>query len=182
VFSDRENAVLYFPGGSTPIHHFIYGYASKNAYLRGEWQLSINTLGLVNGAWLVFPGTTYTGSDGTIYEAGYEDSKSSSTVALGVWSPSAKGFVIAIDDGTGFILTYALSGDDNRMIGLGWIEPRGTNPSGSGSAAAAARLLTLSEVKLINGINSSPASSTDRLGQLEQILRQRMAQAQAVTK
>lgn len=157
IFDTRESGTIFYPGGSRHVTHLNYGYAGgATGYFYGEWQFSFNTTGLVSSQWIVFPGTTYMGSDGTVYASGYEDGRPNTTAALAVYVPSINEFIVVIDDGTGFQFTYDFKGDQQRMIGLGWIEPSGVTPTGTGSVAAGNRILTQSELANPGGALAAP--------------------------
>ncbi|HEY0179551.1 MAG TPA: hypothetical protein VGC30_07950 [Dokdonella sp.] len=161
VFSDWDKATLYFPGGSTPIEHFQYGFASKQDFLLGEWSFSTDTYGLGTAQWIVFGGH-YTGSDGTVYVSGTGDGDAH-TIALGQYSDSLGLFVVVAIDAAGYSHSYALQGDDRRMLGEGELEPPNVSPTGNGVPAAASRLLYLSELS-----SAKAAVAADRdLGRLE---------------
>lgn len=146
VFTSFENGVLYFQGGSTPIQHLDFGFAGKNGYFQGEWAFSYSSpSGSISSQWIVFSGY-YTASDGTVYAQGTGDSYSSSTHALGLYVPSLDGFIVATGDGSGYITSYAFSGDNSRMIGAGWFEPPGASISGNGYPAVGSRILNPSQL------------------------------------
>lgn len=147
VFDTRESGTIYYPGGSRKIAHLNFGYSGgRTGYFYGEWQFSQISSGLVDAQWVVFPGTTYTGSDGTVYASGYEDSRANTTAALGTYDVQTGLYIVAIDDGTGFVASYAFSGDQQRMLGLGYVTPSGVTPTGNGSVASGNRLLTQFEL------------------------------------
>lgn len=149
VFNSYESATLIFPGGSTAIRHFNYGYSGNLGYFYGEWSFSFNISGLVSAQWVVFPGTTYTDSQGTLYATGYEDAVSG-TLALGLYNATSGAYGVAIEDNVGYTYTYGFNGDTQRMLGLGWIEPTGTTTlTGNGSPAVGSRLLAQSQLSTI---------------------------------
>jgi len=171
VFTSREAGTIFFQGGSRQITHLNFGYGGGNTgYFYGEWQFSFNIHGLVNSQWIVFPGTTFTGSDGTVYAVGFEDSRSGTTV-LASYLPSIDEYLMLIDDGTGFQFTYEFKGDQQRMIGLGWIEPSGVLATGTGSSAAGNRILTQSELANPAGAVFEPDAT--KFGSLDAIVRSR---------
>lgn len=171
VFTSREAGTIFFQGGSRQITHLNFGYGGGNTgYFYGEWQFSFNIHGLVTSQWIVFSGTTFTGSDGTIYAVGNEDSRSGTT-ALASYIPSIDEYLILIDDGTGYQFTYEFKGDQQRMIGQGWIEPSGVIATGTGSVAVGNRILTQSELANPSGALFEPDAS--KFGSLESTIRNR---------
>jgi hypothetical protein len=155
IFSDAENGTLYFPHGSTPIHHLNYAYANKTDYFLGEWQFSFNTSGAISSQWVVF-NRHFTGTDGTIYAAGAEDGVAGSS-ALATYSATSNSYLVAITDSTSTDL-YLLAGDSNRMIGSGGITTGTTLPTANAFPAGASRLLT--PTQLANGTPASHSSGT----------------------
>ena len=145
VFNSPETGILYFPGGSTPIAHELFGYNSKNDYLYGEWAFDINIgFGIFDTAWLVF-NSTFTGSDGTLYIAGAADNVSG-TAALGAWNAGLAKFVILYDDDVGYSHEYILSGDDHRLLGLGALFQSSLSPPIPTSTTSGCRLLFKDEL------------------------------------
>ena len=172
VFTSFESGTLYFQGGSTPIQHFNFGYNGKNDYFLGEWAFSFNIYGLISAQWINFTGH-YIGSDGTVYVQGIGDG-SPSTIALGGYFASEDTFIVVVGEGTGYLTSYILKGDNSRMIGRGWLEPTGTPISGSGSAAIGSRILTPSELSATGSADAAAYAksaaaepSVDVLQQLE---------------
>jgi hypothetical protein len=139
VFDTTETATLFFPGGSTPIEHELYGYTSKNDYFFGEWSFATDVAGSVVGQWVVF-NSNFTGSDGTLYASGAQDSLAN-TGALGTFDVGSNSFIIAVEDPDGTTHTYQLQGNDHNMIGAGITEPSGVTPTTLTEAAAGGRIL-----------------------------------------
>jgi len=144
VFNTPESGTMTFPGGSTHIEHEPFGYTNKNDYFLGEWAFSFATSGLINTQWVVFDGH-YTGSDGTVYASGQEDS-TSGTVALGFYHQPSNSFAVAIADNVGYSFLYIFSGDDKRMLGLGAIFPTGSTAPNPSEPSSGNRLLYASEL------------------------------------
>jgi len=176
VFTSPETGTMTFPGGSTEIQHFLYGYANKTDYFLGEWSFSLNVSGLISTQWVVFNGH-YTGSDGTVYASGQEDNISG-TVALGAYYPSGNFFIVGVEDNTGFSFQYAFNlADDRRMLGLGTIYNTGTSPPQPTDPSSGSRLLFPADLstaafnKSLKTIDSTKSKSrAERLAQYMQHL------------
>jgi hypothetical protein len=73
-FSSAESGVITYPGGSSAIVHYAFGFGgNQQNYLYGEWSFEYQILGTVFAQWVIFD-STYAGSDGTLYISGFEDS------------------------------------------------------------------------------------------------------------
>lgn len=147
VFQDDQHATLSYPGGTTHIVKFNYGFGSPNDTLYGEWAFSYDIAGSVGGDWLIFS-APFVGSDGTVYAAGNEDGDASN-VALGTFEASLGEYAVLVEVG-GIDHFYTVSLDDHRGVGSAWVFPAGGSPTGNGSAAAAGRLLYKSELTYDN--------------------------------
>ncbi|HEY0232301.1 MAG TPA: hypothetical protein VGC55_13695 [Dokdonella sp.] len=183
VFSDLETATLHYPGGSSDLEHFVYGFASKQDYLLGLWSFSENAGGLISTQWINF-GSHYTGSDGTIYVSGQGDN-TSNTIALGQYVPSLGEFIVVIVDDVNYSHFYTMAGDDRRMLGEGETEPPNTNPTGNGAIAAASRLLYSSELssnKKLGRLAAIPEPSAEALRSAELALRSAVVSAHPLAK
>jgi hypothetical protein len=143
TFHNDQAATLSYPGGSTNIVKFNYGFASALDNLYGEWALSYDIAGLVGGDWIIFD-APFTASDGTVYASGHMD-LASQYLALGTFSSSLNAFVILVSIGN-FEDFYQIGMDDRRGLGAAWVLSSGGTPSGNGSAASAGRLLYKSEL------------------------------------
>jgi len=121
-FSDADHGVLTYPGGSVPIEHFNYGYASKQDQLLGYWSFSAvigdgdsngpQTL----GEFVLFY-SHFTAGDGTVYVsgAGFADP---SVTALGSYSAVDDSFTVDVTLPDGTLHHYdQLQGSDNVLIG-----------------------------------------------------------------
>ena len=174
VFSSRESGTITFPGGSRQITHLNFGYAGGQiGYFDGEWQFSFSLFGSVDGSWVVFPGTRYTGSDGKVYASGYEDGNSTTTVALGYYDPNQDAYFVSFTDGVGYSRTFAFSGDQQRMIGLGWFNQTSQSISGNGYPAAGNRMLSLSEIQ--GGGSPLDVQDREKYAVLEQAIKEQLA-------
>jgi hypothetical protein len=183
VFTDLETATLHYPGGSSHLEHFVYGFASKQDYLLGLWSFSENAgNGLISAQWINFD-SHYVGSDGSLYVSGQGDN-SSSSVALGQYLPSLGEFIVVIIDDVHYSHSYTLAGDDRRMLGVGETEPPNVNPTGNGSVASASRLLYSSELtsnKKMSRLVTGRGPSSDALREAEAALRLAVASAAPLT-
>ena len=158
-FTSTESGVMTFPGGQTTIQHQAYAYGSKREYFYGEWAFSLAQGTSLSTQWVVFNGT-YTGSDGTQYISGTEDSVAG-TVALGTYDTSQNAFVVAIADNVGDSYIYQMDlGDDRRMLGVGTLTPTGVTPGTLTNVASGSRLLFKSE---LGAAKASHAPDGDRL-------------------
>lgn len=144
-FTTPESGILTYPGGQTTIEHQAYAYGAKREYFYGEWAFSYAVGGQLTTQWVVF-NSTYTGSSGTLYISGQEDSVSG-TAALGTYDDSTATFIVAIAESDGYTTLYQMpTGDDRRMIGYGAVTPNGVDPGTPTDVAAGSRLLFLSEL------------------------------------
>jgi len=133
-FSDSDHGVLNFPGGSVPIEHFNYGYASKQDQLLGYWSFSAAIADGENGygpqtlgEFLQFD-AHYTAADGTTYVSGTSFVDSSVT-ALGSYSEADDIYTVDVTLPDGTIHHYELQGSDNVLIGLSNYGVQGTSTS-----------------------------------------------------
>ncbi|HEY2396423.1 MAG TPA: hypothetical protein VGH81_10665 [Rudaea sp.] len=173
VFSSRESGTITFPGGTRQITHLNFGYSGGQlGYFDGEWQFSFSLISLVDGSWVVFPGTRYTGSDGKVYASGYEDGKSTTTAALGYYDPIQDTYFVSFTDGVGYSRTFAFSGDQQRMIGLGWFNPTSQSLSGNGYPAAGNRILSQSELQ--GGGSPLDTQDHEKYAVLEQAIKEQL--------
>ncbi|MEO5622087.1 MAG: hypothetical protein ABIQ78_01525 [Dokdonella sp.] len=145
-FHDNVTATLSWPGGSTEIQKYNYGFADATSVLYGEWAFSFNIDGLVGGDWVIFD-TPYSGSDGMTYASGHTQG-TPSYAALGKYDSGLHRWIVVVDS-AGYIDSFVLGMDDHRAIGTAWVEPAGTPISGSGSVAAGQRLLFKSELNSV---------------------------------
>jgi hypothetical protein len=157
TFHDDISATLTYPGGSTNIVKFNYGFPSALDNLYGEWALSYDIAGLVGGDWIIFNAPFTSG--GVTYASGFMD-LSPQDIALGTFDDSLDAFVILVSVGN-FEDFYQLQMDDRRGIGAAWVLPSGQTPSGNGSAAAAGRLLYRGE--LVGTAEAGQAKSAARV-------------------
>ena len=142
-FHNNNSATLSWPGGSTEIQKYNYGFADATSVLYGEWAFSYNINGLVGGDWIIFD-APYSASDGTVYASGHTDS-TPSYPALGKYDAATNRWYVVVDI-VGYIDAFILEMDDHRALGSAWVEPEGTPISGSGSVAAGGRLLFKSDL------------------------------------
>lgn len=150
-FHDDQSATLTYPGGSTNIVKFNYGFADALDVLYGEWAFTFNIAGLIGGDWVIFD-SPYVGTDGTVYASGHMDGNSND-LALATYDASL-GYVVLVAVGS-FDDFYQINLDDRRGFGSAWVEPAGGTISGNGSPATGSRLLFHSE---ITGAAAEPES------------------------
>ena len=147
IFHTNQSATLSYAGGSTNIVKFNYGFGTAVDNLYGEWALTFNIAGLIGGDWVVL-GNEFIGSDGTVYAAGNMDG-APEYPALGTYSSALNAYVILVSIGN-FNDFYQIALDDRRGFGAAWILSGDEEPSGSGSPAAAGRILWEDEITHLN--------------------------------
>ena len=135
-FSDADHGVLTYPGGSVPIEHLNYGYASKQDELLGYWSFSAviedgdgsgpQTL----GEFLLFD-SHFTAADGTVYVSGAGFTNPSVT-ALASYSDTDDFFTVDVTLPDGTLHHYELQGSDNVLIGQ---SSYGANSTPTGAVA-----------------------------------------------
>lgn len=156
VFQSREQATVFYDGGSRQITHFNYGYAGNNGYFYGKWQFSYQSAaGIIDAQWVTFPGTTYTGSDGTIYASGSEDQYSGS-VALARYSNGL--YIVGVNDGLGYSRFYQFTGDNQHMLGVG----RFNSTTSTAYVAQGSRIFTPHELTDPANAIANPDSLNER--------------------
>ena len=158
-FHNDQSATLTYPGGSTNIVKFNYGFGTAIDNLYGEWALSFDIAGLMGGDWIIF-NAPFTASDGTVYASGNMD-LAPENLALGTFSTSLNAYVILVRIGN-FEDFYQLGMDDRRGLGTAWVLPFGGTLTGNGSPAAAGRMLYHSELTGTAAGQSKSAGQMDR--------------------
>jgi hypothetical protein len=143
AFHTNQTATLAYPGGTTDIVKYIYGFPSKTEMLYGEWALSYENAGAVAGDWIVFD-TAYTDANGVSYVSGHA-AGAPTTTALGVYDPGASEAQISVTQGTTVRFYRFGVFDDRRGIGVATVSESGQVPAGPYTATAA-RLLYKSEL------------------------------------
>jgi hypothetical protein len=145
TFHTNQTATLTYPGGSTDIVKFQYGFADRTQVLYGEWALSYETGGNVGGDWIVFD-TPYTDpASGTQFVSGHA-AGNATTTALGIYDPNFTEAQIEVTAGTTKRLYRFGIFDDRRLIGT-MTSTTGTTSVGPYTATGA-RLLYKSELAL----------------------------------
>jgi hypothetical protein len=142
AFHTNQTATLSYPGGSTEIVKYMYGFPTRTDVLFGEWALSYETGGVVGGDWIVFD-TPYTDPNGVVYVSGHE-AGNTTTTALGLYNTTAAEAQIQVTQGTTQRVYEFGVFDDRRGIGRVTITA-GTTTTGP-FPATGARLLYKSEV------------------------------------
>jgi hypothetical protein len=141
-FHTNQSATLTYPGGSTEIVKYMYGFPTRTDVLFGEWALSYETGGVVSGDWIVFD-TPYTDPNGIVYVSGHA-AGNPTTTALGLFNTSVPEAQIQVTQGTTQRVYEFGVFDDRRGIGQVTIGD-GTTTTGP-FPATGARLLYKSEV------------------------------------
>jgi hypothetical protein len=145
TFQTNQTATLTYPGGSTNIVKFQYGFPDRTQVLYGEWALSYETGGNVGGDWIVFD-TPYTDpSSGTQFVSGHA-AGNAATTALGIYDPTLGEAEIEVTAGTTKRLYEFGIFDDRRLIGQ-VTSTTGTTSVGPYTATGA-RLLYKSELAI----------------------------------
>ena len=142
VFSDANNGVLYFNGGSTPIRRDTFGYPAKLDFLYGEFVFSTNTNGTIVADWPIMVNAVT--NNRRQYVTGNEDS--SSDIVVGTYDASSGHWLILVSAGAYDHYYEVFQMDDRRMLAAGWIVPAGATPSGGGVAAIGTRVLMKDEI------------------------------------
>jgi hypothetical protein len=143
TFHTNQTATLTYPGGSTEISKFQYGFPNRTEVLYGEWALSYETGGNVGGDWIVFD-TPYTDpGSGTQFVSGHA-AGNATTTALGLYDPTYLEAQIVVT--AGMTQRYYRFGvfDDRRVLGT-MTSMTGTTTVGPYTATGA-RLLYKSEL------------------------------------
>ena len=145
TFHTNQTATLTYPGGSTEISKFQYGYPDRTQVLYGEWALTYITGGNVGGDWVVLD-TPYTDpASGTQFVSGHAVGNATRTV-LGIYDPNLTEAEIEVTDGTTKRLYEFGVFDDRRLLGS-MRATTGTTTVGPYTASGA-RLLYKSELPI----------------------------------
>jgi hypothetical protein len=157
TFFTNQTATLTYPGGSTNIVKYQYGFPTRTDVLYGEWAFSYETGGVVVGDWIVFD-TPFTDSSGNVYVSGHA-AGDATTTALGIYNAAAFEALVQVTKGT-TIRTYQFGVfDDRRVIGTALIDTTG-QPEAGPYTATGARLLYRSELAGgIIGTTGAPAGA-----------------------
>jgi len=143
AFHTNQTATLTYPGGSTEISKFQYGYPDRTQVLYGEWALTYITGGNVGGDWVVLD-TPYTDpASGTVFVSGHAVGNATRTV-LGIYDPTLTEAEIEVTDGTTKRFYEFGVFDDRRLLGTMKVTT-GTTTSDA-YIATGARLLYKSEL------------------------------------
>jgi hypothetical protein len=153
TFHNDQSATLTYPGGSTNLIKFNYGFASPVDNLYGEWAFSFDIAGLIGGDWIIFS-DPFVDSNGTIYAAGNMDG-APQYLAIGTYDTTLNAYTILIEVES-YQDFFVIGLDDRRGFGNAWVLASGESPTGNGSAAAAGRLLYKSELtRSVEGARST---------------------------
>jgi hypothetical protein len=143
VFHTNQTATLSFDGGTTEIVKYNYAFPSKQDALYGQWALSYETAGTIDGDWVVFD-HPFTDTAGTVFAAGYVAGAPTNTV-LGHYNATTREVEITVTRGTTQHLYRFGIFDDRRAIGLASVV-EGTQPPGALMTAVGSRLLFKGEL------------------------------------
>lgn len=161
VFKTIGTATVAYPGGSSPLVHFVYGFDTSSdpkQNLAGEWILSYASQGSNHTDWVIFD-STYTAGDGTRFVAGHVDGDAAK-VALGTYDIDQGYLILVSASVSGYNHLYRLVTFDNvRATGLGYEQ----TPAGFGlpHTAFGHRALTKTQLDARGGlvILSAPAAN-----------------------
>jgi hypothetical protein len=143
TFHTNQSATITYPGGSSDIVKFAYGFPGRTDVLYGEWAFTYETGGNVAGDWIVFDQPT-TDPNGVVYAKGHAAGDTSVT-ALGIFSEAFREAQVLVTDGdTQRLYRYGVF-DDRRGIGNATVTVQGGQTSGP-YPSTGARLLYKSEV------------------------------------
>jgi hypothetical protein len=147
TFYTNQSATITYPGGSSNIVKFAYGFPTRTDVLYGEWALSYNIGGTIGGDWVVFD-SSFTDSTGAIFVKGHA-AGASTTTALGIYDPNYSEAQVSVTEGTTTRFYEFGVFDDRRAIGKATLTVQGSADQGP-YVATGARLLYKTEV--INGV------------------------------
>ena len=136
TFHSNVTATLTYPGGSTEIVKYLYGFSSPLNVLFGEWSYSFLVAGLLGGDWIIFNDIA-TDTSGNSYAVGFDDGG----LGYGAVATYNQGFFYVIVTQGQFQHAYKMLADDHRANGFAWVVPTGDAITGSGIGAFAARML-----------------------------------------
>ncbi len=142
-FFTNQTALLTYPGGSTSIIKYQYGFPTRTDVLYGEWAFTYETQGVVGGDWIVFD-TPFTDSSGNVFVSGHA-AGDATTTALGIYNaPAFEALVIVTAGATTRTYRFGVF-DDRRVIGLVVVDTTG-QPQAGPYTATGARLLYQGEL------------------------------------
>ena len=167
TFHTNQSATLSYPGGTTEIVKYNYGFASKTDALYGEWAFTYENAGTVGGDWLVFD-HAFTDTNGAVFAAGYVVGAPTFTV-LGIYNTATREVEMAVSRGTGQHLYRFGIFDDRRAVGIAATQ-EGTQPPSPAMTASGARLLFKGE--LAGGIIGSTGDAAAAQAQMPQEMQQ----------
>ena len=143
TFYTNQTATLTYPGGSTDLIKYQYGFPTRTAVLYGEWAFSYENAGAVSGDWIVFD-TPYTDSAGNVYVSGHA-AGDPATTALGIYNAAAFEAWVTVTAGTTQRFYQFGVFDDRRVIGQATVNTTG-QPQAGPYTATGARLLYQGEL------------------------------------
>ena len=157
VFHTNQTATLSFDGGTTEIVKYNYAFPSKTDALYGQWALSYENAGAIEGDWVVFD-HPFTDTGGTVFAAGYVAGAPTNTV-MGTYNSTTREVEITVTRGTTLHKYRFGIFDDRRAIGLATVV-EGTQPPSAGMTAVGSRLLFKGEIArgIIGAGNDAPTA------------------------
>ncbi|MET0232074.1 MAG: hypothetical protein ABW186_14165 [Rhodanobacteraceae bacterium] len=177
TFTTNQTATITYPGGSSNIVKYAYGFPTRTDVLYGEWALSYETGGNVTGDWIVFD-QTFTDPTGFVFVKGHAAGDTTVT-ALGIYDPTFREAQIEVTDGTTRRLYRYGIFDDRRLIGSATITV-GSDSVGP-YVSTGARLLYKTEVTggLVIGSTADAAKAAASASSDDQAIRDRFSRARA---
>jgi len=177
TFTTNQTATITYPGGSSNIVKYAYGFPTRTDVLAGEWAFTYETAGNVTGDWIVFD-QTYTDPSGAVFVKGHAAGDTTVT-ALGIYDPLYREAQIEVTDGTTKRLYRYGIFDDRRVIGNATVTI-GTDSVGP-YPSTGARLLYKSEVAggLVIGSTADAAKTAATASSDDQAIRDRFSRARA---
>ncbi|HKE48598.1 MAG TPA: hypothetical protein VKB52_11085 [Rhodanobacteraceae bacterium] len=143
TFHTNQTATLTYPGGTTDIVKYAYGFPTRTDVLYGEWALSYENAGTVAGDWVVLDTPHTDPASGAIFASGHAAGAPTTTV-LAIYDPTYREAQIQVTQGTTQRLYRFGVFDDRRGIGIVMITAQGQ--AQTQYTATGARLLYKSEI------------------------------------
>jgi hypothetical protein len=176
TFHTNQFATITYPGGSSDIVKFAYGFPTRTDVLYGEWAFTYETGGNVTGDWIVFDQQT-TDPNGVIYAKGHAAGDTTVT-ALGLFNETAHEAQVLVTDGDTQRLYRYGAFDDRRGLGNATITVQGGQTAGP-YPSTGTRLLYKSEVTggVVIGSTTDPTKTAAALPADDVAVRERFNRA-----
>jgi hypothetical protein len=176
TFHTNQFATITYPGGSSDIVKFAYGFPTRTDVLYGEWAFTYETGGNVTGDWIVFDQQT-TDPNGVIYAKGHAAGDTTVT-ALGLFNETAHEAQVLVTDGDTQRLYRYGAFDDRRGLGNATITVQGGQTAGP-YPSTGTRLLYKSEVTggVVIGSTTDPTKTAAALPADDAAVRERFNRA-----